>query len=209
MLISTIFFGMSLPIASRIANRDMKLLGRTVGGIFSINTMGSVTGALLTGLILIPQLGVKLTLETGLLLNGLLGVFLLFKAGVGKRLKMSVLFSALLLFAGYMVLFPGWNQNFLISGVYRNLHVQELPSYIEFKEQQNEGHKILWYKEGVDANEAVRESVFGDTIQRSLVINGKADASTIADLETQALLVQLPLMLHPNTPACSDSDVSS
>jgi predicted membrane-bound spermidine synthase len=91
---------MSLPIASRIANRDMKLLGRTVGGIFSINTMGSVTGALLTGLILIPQLGVKLTLETGLLLNGLLGVFLLFKAGIGKRLKMSVLFSALLLFAG-------------------------------------------------------------------------------------------------------------
>ena len=199
MIIPTIFSGMSLPVASRIANRDLTLLGKTVGGIFSINTIGSLAGALLTGLILIPQLGVKLTIETGLLLNGLLGVILLFKADTDRRLKMGVSFSALILFAGYMVLFPGWNQNFLISGVYRNLHLQDFSSYKEFKSQQNDGHKLLWYEEGIDANVAVRESVFGDTIQHSLVINGKPDASTVADLETQVLLGQLPMMLQPNT----------
>jgi len=199
MLIPTIFSGMSLPVVTRIANSDMKLLGKSIGGIFSINTFGSVIGALLTGLILIPFLGVKLTLEIGLLINGILGVFLLIKAGVNKQLKIIVSVSALVLFVAYRILFPSWNQNFLISGVFRTLYTQELPSYEQFKAQQNEGNKILWYKEGVDANVAVRESVFGDTIQRSLVINGKADASTVADLPTQVLLGQLPLMLQPNT----------
>ena len=197
MLIPTIFSGMSLPVASRIVNSDMKLLGKSIGGIFSINTIGSVVGALITGLVLLPHLGIKITIETGLLINGIFGVFLMFKARVHKRIISSI--SALFIVVGYMVLFPNWNQNFLISGVFRTLYTQELPNYDTFKAQQNEGNNILWYKEGIDANVAVRESVYGDTIQRSLVINGKADASTVADLPTQVLLGQLPLMLQPNT----------
>ncbi len=85
----------------------------------------------------------------------------------------------------------------LLSGL--PLYTQGVPSYSEFKKQQNEGQKILWHKEGVNANVAVRESQFGDTIQKTLVINGKADASTLGDLQTQILLGQIPLMLCPNT----------
>jgi spermidine synthase len=199
MLVPTIFSGMSLPVASRIANRDMRVLGKSIGGIFSINTIGSVAGVLITGLILIPLLGVKTSIEIGVILNGLLGLFILYKTGLSRQLKMAFTLFFVLIAVGYRILFPAWNENFLISGVFRTLYKQGVPSYSEFKKQQNEGHKILWHKEGIDANVAVRESQFGDTIQKSLVINGKADASTVADLQTQILLGQIPLMLNPNT----------
>jgi spermidine synthase len=53
---------------------------------------------------------------------------------------------------------------------------------------------LLYYKEGLDAVVAVR--MHGDN--RSLVINGKADASSVGDLPTQVLLGQLPLALDRN-----------
>ncbi len=198
MLVPTIFSGMSLPVASRLASSDMRVLGKSIGGIFSINTMGSVAGALITGLVLIPFLGVKLTLEFGVLLNGLLGFFILYYSGEAFRIKVSFAILFVLCAVSIKILLPAWNDNFLISGVFRTLYTQDVPSYKEFKEQQNDGQKILWYKEGVHANVAVRESIFGDTLQKTLIINGKADASTLADLPTQVLLAQIPLMLYPN-----------
>ncbi len=199
MVVPTIFSGMSLPVASRIANSDMQFVGKSIGGIFSINTIGSVAGALFTGLVLIPSIGIKLSLELGVLFNGLLGFMILYKAGFSTRLKMGLAIAFVVFGLGYKILFPAWNQNFLISGAFRTLYTQEVPSYSEFNKQQNDGHKILWHKEGVNANVAVRESQFGDTIQRTLVINGKADASTVGDLQTQVLLGQIPLMLYPNS----------
>ncbi len=199
MLVPTIFSGMSLPVASRIANNDMKVLGKSIGGIFSINTIGSVAGTLITSLVLIPLLGIKSTLEIGVLLNGVLGLIILMKARVSSQLKMGFAITFVLFAVGYKVFIPNWNQNFLISGVFRTLYTQGVPSYSELKKQQNEGQKILWHKEGINANVAIRESKFGDTIQKTLVINGKADASSVADLNTQILLGQIPLMLVPNS----------
>lgn len=199
MFLPTIFSGMTLPVASRIANNDIKTTGKTIGAIFSINTIGSVAGALITSLVLIPFFGIKSTLEMGVLMNGLIGLIIFFKADISKQLKWGFAISFLLITVGYKVFIPNWNQNFLISGIFRNLYTQSIPSYNELKQQQNEGQQILWYKEGINANVAIRESKFDTTTQRTLIINGKADASSVADLNTQILLGQLPLMLYPNS----------
>jgi len=199
MLVPAMLSGMSLPVASRIANRNMLVLGKSIGGIFSINTIGSVAGVLITGILLIPLLGVKQSIEFGAVLNGLIGLLILYNTRLPRRLKMGLTISLFVIAGIYRILFPSWNDNFLISGVFRTLFTQGVPSYSEFKNQQNLGQKILWHKEGANANVAVRQSQFGDTIQKTLVINGKADASTVADLQTQILLGQIPLLLYPNT----------
>ncbi len=199
MILPTILSGMSLPVASRIANRDMLVLGKSIGGIFSINTIGAVAGVLITGLVLIPFLGVKQSIEFGAVLNGLIGLFILSKTSLPQRVKLGFALFIFVIAVAYRFLFPSWNDNFLISGVFRTLNTQDVPSYREFKIQQIEGQKILWYKEGVNANVAIRESKFGDAIQKTLVINGKTDASTVADLHTQILLGQIPLLFYPNT----------
>ncbi len=201
MIIPTTFSGMSLPVASRIASNDIKLLGKSIGGIFSINTIGTVIGALITGLVLIPSLGVKLSIEMGVVVNGLFGLFILFW-GVKyfSRWKIAIAVVFVLFALTYRIQFPKWNEYIWLTGAFRTIFMDVVPtSFDEFREGNERGRKVLWYKEGLNANVGVLENEKGDTFQRSLVINGKADASTIGDLATQVLLAQIPLMLSHNS----------
>ncbi|MFI5253446.1 MAG: fused MFS/spermidine synthase [Bacteroidota bacterium] len=200
MIIPTSLSGMSLPIASRLASNDLRFLGKSIGGIFSINTIGTVFGALLTGLVLMPQFGVKLTIELGVLLNIFLGLGIIFYDG-SMPLKWRIGITVVVIFIsiGYRVEYPSWENYISTSGVFRTLFREYVASYDELKNRRTVGRKILWYKEGVNANVAVAESESDEGTQKSLIINGKADASTISDLAPQILVGQIPLMLRPDT----------
>src|SRR6185369_8224527 len=52
----------------------------------------------------------------------------------------------------------------------------------------------LYYKDGATATVSVRELAG----MRSLVIDGKVDASNMGDMLTQRLLGLLPVLLHPD-----------
>jgi spermidine synthase len=200
MIVPTTFSGMSLPVVSRIASNDIRILGKTVGSVFSINTIGTVVGALLTGLVLIPLLGVKQTIEIGVLFNGLLGLTIFFldkKFSVRWRIIFVAIF--ILLEVGYWMQFPEWNKHMSISGVFRRFSLEVPATFEEFKSNNEENRTILSYKEGVNANVAVIEIPTETSTQRTLIINGKADASTEGDLQTQILLAQVPLMMLPDT----------
>lgn len=200
MILPTTFLGMSLPVASRIASNDIRLLGKSIGSIFSINTIGTVIGALTTGLVLIPTFGVKLSIELGVLLNGLLGLtifFLYARFSSRWRIGLAVLF--ILLGLGYKIVFPAWDQRSAVAGVFRGLFIAVPDTYEEFRRDNEEGRKVLWYKEGINANVAVLEVPNGDSLQRLLIINAKVDASTVTDLPTQILLAQIPLMMLPDS----------
>ena len=86
-----------------------------------------------------------------------------------------------------------------ISGVFRRFSLDVPATFEEFKSNNEENRKILSFKEGVNANVAVIEIPTESSIQRTLIINGKADASTEGDLQTQILLAQVPLMMLPDT----------
>jgi spermidine synthase len=58
---------------------------------------------------------------------------------------------------------------------------------------------LLYYKEGPDATVAVRRKRNSVSSQRTLIINGKADASSAGDMPTQILLAQLPMALNRQT----------
>jgi len=93
---SFLLFGPSLfllgcvsPYIIKIAAREMKNIGRTVGLFYAISTMGSFIGTVATGFVLIAYLGVDRIFEaTGMLLLGVaLGYFLLLK----KRWYLSLI----------------------------------------------------------------------------------------------------------------------
>lgn len=50
--------GMVSPYAIRLATRDIGEVGRTAGDLFAVSTLASVVAALLTGFVLVPELGV-------------------------------------------------------------------------------------------------------------------------------------------------------
>ncbi|HTP12091.1 MAG TPA: hypothetical protein VMM37_00605, partial [Bacteroidota bacterium] len=199
MIIPTIFLGMSLPSASRIASRSISVLGRSVGNVFSVNTFGTVAGSLIAGLVLIPAVGVKGTIETAVLINLALGVLVLVTEHGYRRIPKYVVLASLIVATGaYLFFAPDWNRTVELSGVFRLINRNVAPpiSYEAYL-AGNQARNAVYYKEGASATVAVVESPTLDGMQNVLYINGKADASSIADLPTQVLLAQLPTVLHP------------
>ena len=200
MIIPTIFMGMTLPIASRIATQSIDKLGASVGNVFSINTFGTVVGSLIAGLILIPSIGIRHAFEAGIVLNLLAGMAILF---ADTRLKSLARVVTVGVTAGIVLLYfsvaSDWNQLVMLSGVFRHVSEKQPPprSFKQFVSDAGD-KKDLYYKEGATATVGVVEAVVSGVRQKILLINGKGDASSIGDLSTQILLGQLPAMFHPN-----------
>lgn len=199
MIVPTIFLGMSLPLASRIATRSVAVLGKSVGSVFSVNTLGTVIGSLAAGLILIPLIGVRHTMEVGFALNVLCGIALLYFDETSLKVRRGALTSvALALSILTISLSSNWNESVTLTGVFRQFGSNHSPpsSYGEFQKIAN-SNRVLFYKEGVSATVGVVEYPVAGGSQNVLLINGKADASSVGDLPTQVLLGQVPMMFHP------------
>ncbi|MBI2428837.1 MAG: fused MFS/spermidine synthase, partial [Ignavibacteriales bacterium] len=199
MFIPTIFLGMSLPVASHIASRSIEKLGRTIGNVFSINTVGTVIGSLAAGLLLIPFFGIQRTVEIAIGINVVAGVIILFADSIRTMAKkVAIVSTIIVLSVGYSLFASDWSQLMFYSGVFRMLVKQDIQppkSYDEFVYRTNQ-KTDLYYKEGTTATVAVVNAVAAGKQQNVLIINGKADASSVGDLPTQILLAQLPMLLH-------------
>jgi len=68
-LVPSTLMGATLPILSRPAVRSIARVGRSVGGLYAVNTFGAVAGALLAGFALVPFLGIVGTTLTAAALN--------------------------------------------------------------------------------------------------------------------------------------------
>jgi spermidine synthase len=194
MLPPTIFLGMTLPLVSKITSNKLKVLGRKIGGVFAINTAGNILGALAAGLLLISILGLKYTLEVGIVINLLVGVVIVFTDKTFSFKKTFVLvFACYLVFFGYKMIVPDWNKALFTQQIFRKMDRRE--TYEDYSERMRIAKdRVLFYKDGVDAT----VSVFRWPGSLSLYVNGKADASTSGgDLSTQVMLAQLPLTLKP------------
>ncbi|MEW5721512.1 MAG: fused MFS/spermidine synthase [Thermodesulfobacteriota bacterium] len=192
MFLPTFFSGMALPVVSQLAAGGLGRLGRRVGLVFAVNTLGTLAGALLVGLYLLPRLGLKATLELGMGLN--LGVGLLVLAA-GKRgtLRTRAAWPAALAagFALYVALVPDWNLLVVTAGEYR--YRREAPDYREYL-RIFDRMEIVFYEDGPTATTSVVHDRRHDNLV--LAINGKPDASSRYDLPTQVLLAHLPLALR-------------
>ncbi len=75
LLIPTAMMGATLPLLTRYAVRRDEELGRRVGALYAINTLGAILGTLVAGFILLPRVGLSQTLLVGVVTNFI--VFLL------------------------------------------------------------------------------------------------------------------------------------
>jgi spermidine synthase len=89
--------GMVSPYAIKLRTHSLGEVGRTAGDIYAISTVASVVAALLTGFVLIPNVGVRrLTILIGVLL--ILGAAL--SLLVGRRQRGNAVLAALLMVVG-------------------------------------------------------------------------------------------------------------
>ncbi|MGI9272134.1 MAG: fused MFS/spermidine synthase [Woeseiaceae bacterium] len=69
LIVPTACMGATLPVLTRYVVSSDDQIGRRVGGLYAINTLGAVCGAAVAGLILLPQLGLRGTVWCGVAIN--------------------------------------------------------------------------------------------------------------------------------------------
>jgi spermidine synthase len=194
LLIPVTILGAVFPFACRLAAGSQAAIGRTVGAVYSWNTLGSIAGTILASFALVPTIGIPATIRAAAALNlGLSALLLARGAALGKKLAWVPL-GALILVA----LVPGWSAGLMASGSYlygrsyaagaRATHLS-LQDYIE---QDSPPLAEYWDSYGL-------ASIHRQGSVLSLRINGKVDASTgELDNATQLLIGHLPFLYHPS-----------
>ena len=194
MVLPTLFMGLLFPLVTVIWTDVATATGRGVGAAYAVNTVGTILGALLGGLFVLPALGIQnsLMLAAGIYIV-VAGVFWWYagnRLSLGARAGLPV-FGLLLLAAGVWLI-PPWDRVVWGNGVYYR------PDYAAEEIKTRDLHDImsecalLYYAEGLDGTVAVCEG----PEQRYLVINGKTDATSMGDLDTQLMLGLYPALLH-------------
>ncbi len=193
MLPATFCAGMTLPLITRLL---MKSSGeRAIGTVYAVNTLGSILGVILAGLVLMPLVGLKRLLLFGALIDILLGVWLVMQSQdrapvVAKPkhwpmssespLTIPLLLTAFLLTTITVV--SKFEIATLTSGVYRHGVVD-----------RGSDSNFPFYKDGRTATVSVERNSSGFL---TLATNGKPDASIEAawrDTSTKAR--ETPLQL--------------
>jgi spermidine synthase len=188
MLPATFCAGMTLPLITRM----LIAAGageRAVGAVYSINTLGSIVGVALAGLVLMPILGLKMLLIAGALVDIALGVVLLRPTLQRVRsdrvpLVVGVAVASLAFVIGTAA-FLRFEPAVLSSGVFRYGRVSKPEHY-----------KFHYYKDGRTATVSVRQPHNDDLM--SLATNGKPDASV------EASWLKPPLPNAPLVPLTRD-----
>jgi spermidine synthase len=199
---ATFCAGMTLPLITKtlLANGSGE---RSIGAVYAWNTLGSILGVVLGGLVLMPVIGLKPMLMVGAGLDITIGLLLLARSDGGllrsRRLVLATSTAAavlLLVGAGVQL-----DQNRLASGVYRGGVI------VDAKHRD-----VEFYKDGRTATVSVSRIKPSGTL--SLATNGKVDASItpawyqpcdsvrvpqplVHDAATQTLLPMIPLAYAP------------
>lgn len=194
--------GTIFPIAVKICALDMSRLGRSIGQLYSMNTLGAIIGAFLAGFAVIPFLGSEKTLVYCSIANLFVGILLLICFGeVRNSLKvLSAIAAVAATFLAGSVNF--WDYRMIAIGQsqrrpYLNTDkAKVIPSFEEWKEQAVGHLQFPFYKEGKVATVAIHATL--DDKSHSLFTNGHGDASDTLDMANQALIAAFPLLIKPD-----------
>ncbi len=182
--------GAAFPLALALARDAEDSAAGRFGLIYAVNTLGAVSGSLLSGFVLIPLLGLQNTLRvvSASLIAAALVVAI--REALSRPARIAG-FSASAIAVALLVLSPSWDRDLLASGAY--LYAPYVPKDFDLEALLKAG-TLLYYREGASATVSVKR-LTGTT---TLAVDGKTDASNRGDMLTQKLVAHLPLLLHDN-----------
>ena len=204
MLPATFCAGMTLPLITRMLVTS-STGERAIGLVYGVNTLGSIIGVAIAGLVLLPLVGVKALLVIGAGIDMAFGVVLIARARgrwfTSSRLAPALAAASLLVIVGVVWGTP-FDKVLLSGGVYR---ARALPT---------KGlDEVVFYKDGRTATISSLRTISNGAAY--IVTNGKPDASVSGDWldpkrraplrraiggdeSTQILAGVIPLAYRPN-----------
>lgn len=101
----TLLMGFFFPLAAQAGVRAAGRVG-AIGPLYGANTVGTILGSLVTGFVLIPQIGTKFSFILTALLAALTGALLATMAGKTEKLRFAPWLAAGLVLAGVSFMLP-------------------------------------------------------------------------------------------------------
>lgn len=167
--------GTVYPLTLRIGARRGSV-GQSIGGLAAANTLGAITGSLLTGYVLLPALGSRGTILV--VVAGCVGLALLL---ADKRSKLIAAGAAII-----AVILPAWSLSSLASGA--NVYFTETPYYLS---------QVEWARESVSSG--ITSVVRHPKSQKlTLLTNGKFQGNESGEVQAQRAYAQVPLLAIRN-----------
>jgi len=194
-LTAAVMMGATIPCAIQIVTADERNLGYRLGVLYSMNTVGSIIGAFLTGFFLIPWVGINSSFLLMAVINVGVGLALVL-AGDSSLRQRSFYGACGVGFSVFLLVIPPVTERSLSLGVFLNPDRYSGRLYNrEVFEHLWDRDRILFYRDGLTSTVTVLEG----PASRYLIVNGKTDGSNETfDMSTQTLLAYTPLMLHDN-----------
>jgi spermidine synthase len=191
LLIPTCCSGASFPLLMKIAERDPKSVGRSLGVLYASNTFGSILGSLVTGFVLIPRAGAEATIFVALVLLsvvGSIGAFL-FLPKPRRIVGLAAAPIAILV----LQLYQGFDMTGLQLGPSAPSWREHLQRVAEFDRQ------VIYFAEGSYADVAVA----GDERWRAIRLNGLTQGSfakVAPHYVLESVLVAMVPLAHTTDP---------
>ena len=182
-LVPTAFMGATLPVVSRIYVAELRGIGRKMGVLGCLDTVGSIVGAFAGGFVLIPLLGVQRTIIATALLNLLLAGWVVHADPVSRVRPLR------------RVAFLGSAGGMLLSASLLFLKPTPLIEYSHVLMGQPILRLVQYEEDEVASASVVEQRGLG----RFLYVNDHAVAGDFPqDLPSHELEMHLPLLLHPH-----------
>ena len=186
MCLPTFLMGASFPLVTKIYTGSARQLGKSIGNVYAVNTVGSILGSFCAGFILIPLLGIRPSIVLTVALNSGIGCLLILKSRwqteTGKSLLQGIGIGMPILNAGLaVILLLTVNQPlFLKSAIFKT---------------QRPGDTLVDYDEEVDATVTTLKDDEG--VYRLYVDTNQAADASRWDSPSHRVIAHLPLLLHP------------
>lgn len=177
MIVPTTLMGVAFPLGASILVRTEKRVGRALGDLYAINTLGSILGAVLAGTLVISLFGVQKGIVVLASFSFAAGIYVLYRALPRRR---GALTLSLVLFAALAV---GGGRFLTLPGGFRS-------------EMEGERDEVLYYREGIAGIVKVFRKPTG---VKFMSVDGAVIGSTASDLQKkQKILAHLPALLARN-----------
>jgi spermidine synthase len=215
MLPACVAFGAIFPVATRLSALPGDTPSHTTGRAYGWNTLGTITGSLLAGFLLMRVIGMRGTLLAVAGTALVIGCIAWFVAPGRPKRRSSIpegapiatlAVPALVLgsFAVAAIFAPPWNRGLLAIGVFRPLiagNVEQSMTPAAARQSLRDlmaMEELLSFVEGGSATVSVHRTKSEPPIF-AIRVNGKTDASTSLDMKTQILAGHLPMMWAPDS----------
>ena len=185
---ATLLWGASFPLALAAAARRGEDPARLTGEVYAANTAGSIFGALLFSLVLIPNAGTQASQQLLIGLSVVGAILAAAPVALESRVtrKYGLAFTAALVVAGALALTVGavpW------QAIAYGRRVTPVLAGVDLAAEA----KPLFVGEGINSSVAITQRAD----QRFFYVSGKPEASTgLLDMRLQRMMGHLPALFH-------------